>query len=204
MDAIGLLLHPVRLRIVHALSGRRDLTTTELCAGLRDVSKVTVYRQVALLVEGGFIEVAGEQRVRGAVERRYRLSQERPVIDVEMAGGMTPEDHRRGFAAALAVLIAEFDAYLDRPDAEPVADGVSYRQGVLWMSHDELAEMTRAIRDVVHEAIANGPAPGRTPYLLSPIIFPAEHPAADASGPGVVEASHRCARRDSNPQPSDP
>ncbi|MFJ9843548.1 hypothetical protein ACIRYZ_24440 [Kitasatospora sp. NPDC101155] len=38
---------------------------------------------------------------------------------------MTKEDHRRGFAAAMAVLLGEFNAYLDREDAEPVAQGVS-------------------------------------------------------------------------------
>ncbi|MEV6871554.1 helix-turn-helix domain-containing protein [Amycolatopsis sp. NPDC051128] len=46
MNTVDLLLHPVRLRIVQALSGGRELTTTQLCAGLPDVSKVTVYRQV--------------------------------------------------------------------------------------------------------------------------------------------------------------
>jgi DNA-binding transcriptional ArsR family regulator len=172
MDPIELMLHPVRLRIVHMLSGGQDLTTTQLSAQLRDVSKVTVYRQVAVLLEGGFVEVAGEQRVRGAVERRYRLRQERPVIDVDMARGMTPEDHRRGFAGAMAVLIAEFNAYLDRDGADPTADGVSYRQGVLWLSPDELTELTRGVLSVLRDSVPNKPAPGRFPYLLSPILFP--------------------------------
>ena len=176
MDAIALLLHPVRLRIVHVLSGGQDFTTTQVCARMRDVPKVTVYRQVALLLESGFVEVAGEQRVRGAVERRFRLSQERPVIDVDMARGMTPEDHRRGFATAMAVLIAEFNAYLDRDEADPAADGVSYRQGVLWLSADELTELTRAVLSVLRDSVANKPAPGRSPYLLSPIMFPSGEP----------------------------
>ncbi len=134
MNTVDLLLHPVRLRIVHALSGGRELTTTQLCTLMPDVARVTVYRQVAPLVDGGFLQVAGEQRVRGAVERRYRLRQDRPVIDADAVAAMTPEDHRRGFAAAMAVLIAEFNAYLDRDGADPVSDGVSYRQGTLWLS----------------------------------------------------------------------
>src|SRR3954453_16106604 len=149
MHTVDLLLHPVRLRVVHALSGGRVLTTTQLSARLPDVSKVTVYRQVALLVEGGFLEVDGEQRVRGAMERRYRLRQDRPVIDADGAARMTLEDHRRGFAAPTAVLIAEFNAYLDGDGADPVADGVSYRQGTLWLSPDELAEMSRTMLEVL-------------------------------------------------------
>ncbi|WP_133849264.1 helix-turn-helix domain-containing protein [Labedaea rhizosphaerae] len=176
MNAVDLLLHPVRLRIVHALASGREFTTTQLCARMPDVSRVTVYRQAALLVEGGFLEVAGEQRVRGAVERRYRLRQDRPVIGTGEAAAMTLEDHRRGFAAAMAVLIAEFNAYLDRDGADPAADGVSYRQGTLWLSPDELAEMTQKMLEVMRDLVANKPTPGRAPYLLSPILFPAGQP----------------------------
>ena len=176
MNTVDLLLHPVRLRIVHVLSTGRELTTTQVCARMPDVSKVTVYRQIGLLVEGGFLEVAGEQRVRGAMERRYHLRQDRPVIDADAAAAMRLDDHRRGFAVAMAVLIAEFNAYLDRDGADPAADGVSYRQGMLWLSPDELAEMTRKMLGVLRDSVANKPAPGRAPYLLSPILFPTTQP----------------------------
>src|ERR1700730_3543634 len=116
-----LLLHPARLRIVHAMAGGREQTTGELCARLPEVSKVTVYRHVALLAEAGFLEVADEHRVHGAVERRYRLRQDRPRIDAVAAAAMSLDDHRRGFAVAMVVLIAEFNAYLDREGANPTA-----------------------------------------------------------------------------------
>jgi DNA-binding transcriptional ArsR family regulator len=176
VNTADLLLHPVRLRIVHALSGGRELTTTQLRARLPDVSKVTMYRQIALLAGGGFLEVAGEHRVHGAVERRYRLRQDRPVIDAGAAAAMTLEEHRRGFAAAMAVLIAEFGAYLDRDGADPAADGVSYRQGTIWLSPAELADLTGQMLAILREPAANEPAPGRAPYLLSPVLFPAAPP----------------------------
>jgi DNA-binding transcriptional ArsR family regulator len=182
VDTVDLLLHPVRLRIVHALSGGRTLTTAQLCARMPGVSKVTVYRHVALLAEGGFLEVDGEQRVRGAVERRYRLRQDRPVIDAEAAASMSLEDHRRGFAASIAVLIAEFNAYLDRDGADPATDSVSYRQGTLWLSPDELAEMISEMLGALRGRAANKPAPGRAPYLLSPILFPAGQPTPHEAG----------------------
>lgn len=172
MNATELLLHPVRLRIMAILSGGPELTTTELCARLQDVSKVTVYRQVALLLDGGVIEVAGEQRVRGAVERRYRLRQDRPRIDDAAAAEMTLEDHRRAFAACISVLVAEFDAYLGSEGADPATQGVGYRQAVLWMTPAELAELGHTMAGVLRDAAAHEPAPGRIPYLLSPIMFP--------------------------------
>ncbi|MGA4989364.1 helix-turn-helix domain-containing protein [Nonomuraea bangladeshensis] len=176
MDPVEQLLHPVRLRIVHALSAADTLTITQMSARMPDVPKITLYRQVAQLAEGGFLEVDGEQRVRGAVERRYRLRQDRPTIDADAAAAMSLDDHRRGFAASMAVLIAEFDAYLSRDGADPAADSVSYRQGTLWLSPDELDAMTADLLAVLRDRLGNTPAPGRTPYLLSAILFPAERP----------------------------
>ncbi|MCF2526995.1 helix-turn-helix domain-containing protein [Yinghuangia soli] len=178
MDTVDLLLHPVRLRIVHTMSGGRTLTTSQLCALLPDISKATLYRHVSLLADGGLLEVAGEQRVRGAVERRYRLRRERAVIDAETAASLPPEGHRRVFAVAMATLLAEFNAYLDRPGAAPAADLVGYRQHAMWVSRDELAAMIDEMRDVLMRRIANEPSAERTRYLISPILFPAEESSA--------------------------
>ena len=182
MDTLDLLLHPVRVRIVHAMSGGQTRTTSELCARLPDVPKTTLYRHVGLLAEAGLLEVAGEQRVHGAVERRYRLRRDRAVIDRDAAASMSLEDHRHGFAAAIAALLAEFNAYLDRPRADPTADSVGYRQIPLWLSQDELAELISGIRSAIMSTMDNKPAPDRRPYLLSPILFPTGEPPRHRTG----------------------
>ncbi|GAA1281988.1 transcriptional regulator [Planotetraspora silvatica] len=182
MDTLELLAHPVRLRVVHAMRGGRMLTTSELCARIPDVSKATVYRHVDLLTAGGILEVADERRVRGAVERRYRLRQDRAVIDADTIKTLTLDDHRRGFAAAMAALLAEFNAYLDRDHVDPATDLVGYRQHAVWLSHDELLEMIGELRGAIAPRLANHPAPDRAQYLLSPILFPIEEPPI---GPGA-------------------
>ncbi|MGH8881714.1 MAG: helix-turn-helix domain-containing protein, partial [Stackebrandtia sp.] len=146
MELLDLLLHPIRLRIVHAMSGGHTRTTAELCAGLPDVPRTTLYRHVGLLSDAGVLEVVAEQRVRGVVERHYRLHRERAAIEPEAGGSMSLDDHRRGFTAATAALLAEFSAYLDRPGADPIADSVGYRQGTLWLSPDERTRMIGELR----------------------------------------------------------
>lgn len=191
MDTLDLLLHPVRLRIVHAMTGGRILTTSDLCARLPDVPKTTVYRHVSLLAEAGVLEVEGEQRVHGAVERRYQLCPARVRIRPDMAASMSLEDHRRAFAAAMAALLADFNAYLDREQADPTADSVGYTQIPLWLSQGELAELIGQVREAILAKVDNQPAPDRTLHLLSPILFPigqqprhgAGTQAGDAAGP---------------------
>jgi DNA-binding transcriptional ArsR family regulator len=62
MDTTELLLHPVRLRIVHATFDGEPFTITQLRHRMPDVSKATMYRQIALLVDNGLIEIDGEER----------------------------------------------------------------------------------------------------------------------------------------------
>ncbi|MFD0515886.1 helix-turn-helix domain-containing protein [Streptomyces aureus] len=128
------------------MCGGRELTTAELCDRIRDVSKATVYRHVDLLAAGGVLEVALERRVRGAVERRYRLRRDRAGINTDTVNSLSLDDHRSAFAAALAVLAAEFTAYLDRDTADPVADLVGYRQHAVWLSPGELRGMINGMR----------------------------------------------------------
>nr|WP_281401026.1 helix-turn-helix domain-containing protein [Amycolatopsis umgeniensis] len=174
--------HPVRLRIVHAMRGGRVLTTAQLCARVPDASKAMVYRHVDLLETGGVLEVAEERRVRGAVERGYRLRQDRAAIDPGDIASATTEDFKRSFATALAALVAEFNAYLERDDVDPIADLVGYRQHAVWLSREELLELIGAMQKAIVPVLANEPGPDRAQYLLSPIHFPIAE-AHDDPGP---------------------
>ncbi|WP_040810931.1 helix-turn-helix domain-containing protein [Nocardia concava] len=176
METFELLAHPARLRIVHALRGDRTLTTGELCDRLPDISKATVYRHVDALTAAGILEVAEERRVRGAVERLYRLRQDKAAIPTEAAAELSGDGYRSVFAVAMAVLIAEFNAYLDGEKPDPAADLVGFRQHALWLSREELEQMIAELSAVIVPRLANRAEAGRDQYLLSPIMFPIEQP----------------------------
>ncbi|MEP7384461.1 MAG: helix-turn-helix domain-containing protein [Gemmatimonadota bacterium] len=173
-SVVDLLMHPVRIRIVNALYAGRTLTTAELRARMPGTSQATVYRHVAALAEGGVLEVDGEERVRGTVERRYRLREDQVRFDDAAAAAMSREDHRRVFTAAMAALLAEFNSYLDRSDANPRQDSVSYRQCVVWLSETELETLVAQVTAALTTLSPREPTADRTPYLLSTILFPAE------------------------------
>jgi DNA-binding transcriptional ArsR family regulator len=174
MRIAELILHPVRIRIVQAAMDGAAITTSDLCASMPDISKATMYRHVALLVQGGLLKVVGEERVRGAVERSYRLEHTRAVLNDAEVAAMSTDDHRRGFAAAVTSLLAEFEVYLDRDGADPFSDGVSYRQFVLWLSQAEKAELIDEVFAAIRARAAAGPASGRQRHMVSTILFPAD------------------------------
>ena len=183
---LELLLHPVRLRLVHAMHLAGTLTTSGLCGALPDVPKATVYRQVERLVRGGVFEVESSRQVRGAVERLYRLAPGGAVVDAEAARSMTVEDHRRGFTAAMAALIGDFNAYLDLGEADPMADEVSYRQFTIWLRPTERSQLVRDFGRTLRALINNKPDAGRDPYMVSTVFFPTSaRPPKEASGKGL-------------------
>ena len=84
--------------------------------------------------------------------------------------------HPHWCPAARAVLLAESTTYLDRDEADPSADSVGYRQGILWLSPHELTEMIGTLRELFALRVGNKPGPGRSPHLVSLILFPTEQP----------------------------
>jgi len=171
--ARDLLLHPVRLRIVQALAGRAA-TPLELKNRLGDVAQASLYRHLAQLHDGGMIEIVSERQVRGSVERTYGLIETATSLDADDVADATPEDHLRYFATFLGSVLSDFARYIRDDSADIGADGVGYRQVSLWLSDNELDELTAALRNVVEPLAANEASPERRQRRLSTILMPDE------------------------------
>jgi hypothetical protein len=174
VTTVDLLLHPVRLRIVQAFLGDRALTTSGLRSELPDVPPASLYRHVARLVDAGVLAVVAERRVRGAVERTYVLRQSAASVSLDEVEAMGVEEHRRAFMAFVAGLLADFDRYLDRDDADPLRDGVGYRLAGLWLDDTEFDELMRELARVLQPRLANPPKPGRRRRILGSVLLPGE------------------------------
>ena len=172
MNVTELLVHPVRLRIVHALTGGVALTASQLSRTVTGVSRATLYRQLEILVDGGVLSIAHEQRVRGAVERSYRLVRDRPALDPGAIEAATADDLRHAFVIAMTTLIAEFEGYLARTGDESTHDAVGFQQMTLWLTGDELERFVEDLRSVILPRRGQGAGPGRARYVFSPVLFP--------------------------------
>jgi len=94
---------------------------------LDDVPAGSIYRHVALLAKAGVLQVVGERRVRGAVERTYVLRIFAAQIGPGEVAAMTVDEHAHAFMAYIAGLLADFDRYLAAGPADPVREGADYR-----------------------------------------------------------------------------
>jgi DNA-binding transcriptional ArsR family regulator len=172
MATPDVLLHPVRIRILQTLHGSDPLTTAQLRARLPDIAPATMYRHVGALADAGVLEVVDEKRVRGTVERSYRVRQEQALVGPEARAAMTLEDHRRAFTVVTASLMADFDRYLSHEDANPAKDGVVYRQAAVCLTDEEFAVLLEEVQAAVVARVGNAKSEDRTRRIVSLIVVP--------------------------------
>lgn len=168
-----LILHPVRLRILMTIEGRR-MTVQEIARQLPDVAQATLYRHVNTLAEAGILQVVAENPVRGTVEKTYALADlHAATLTPEDMRTASKDDHIRYFGAFVGMLTAQFARYLDAVEtADPVADGVGYHTHPLYLSDAEMHDLTQRLGALLTEFMQYAPGSERKRRLFSTIFIP--------------------------------
>jgi len=172
----NLLLHPVRLQIVTAISNQQ-MSAKELARVITDVPQTTLYRHINALVEGGLLKVVSETQIRGTVERTYAVAAP-PSLKPEDLRGMTKQDYQQAFLVYLSTLMGAARRYLDsRAEGEafdPLADGLDLSLGTLQLSDEEFRALNGRILELVMSAAGNPPGPGRRPRTFTYLFIPGD------------------------------
>ena len=166
-DLITLMMNPVRQRIIQFLILNKTATTNEIGRNLSDVPPASLYRHVKLLLEAGCIEVTEEKKIRGTVEKTYRLA-ERPM------GQEAEQDIAALFQNGMLSLMGTFMKYFEREDADPKRDMLSFTTSSLLLSDEEFMQMLGRIGEVLNQVIENKPAEGRKVRRITFISSPCE------------------------------
>ena len=146
-STLELILHPLRLRILQAMTGR-TMTTAELAGLFDDVAAATVYRHVNTPASRRVLTIVSERRVRGAVERTLALVEDAAQMNAEDAAQMSEEQHRQAFAVFLAHQAAEFDRFIARDD-EAAMPLFGYGQTILHLTEDDLGDVQEQLRAIL-------------------------------------------------------
>ncbi len=181
MTTVDLLLHPVRLRILQAFLGGRELTTAQLAVEMGDIPTGRIYRHVTLLANAGVLIVKSEQRVRGAVERAYGLGLTTTVSPSEL-GQMSRDEHLQAFTVFVAGLLASYERYLEsgKPDLE--RDGVSYSMNAFWLSDEEYTDFLKDVGKIVAPRTKLKQTVERKRRLVASVFMPLLNPKEGSNG----------------------
>ncbi|MEA4908964.1 MAG: helix-turn-helix domain-containing protein [Chloroflexi bacterium] len=180
---IDLVLHPIRLRIVMALAGRK-MNAQQLAETLGDVPPATLYRHLNRLTRAGVLVVAAERRVRGTTEKIYTLSRQGGFMDPQDFAALSREDHLRYFTTFVATLLDDFSLYVKNTEPLNVlTDGVGYQKFPLELSDEEFITVATGINAAIAPHLNNPPAPGRKRRIFATIVMPVVENDAAQSEP---------------------
>ncbi|WP_156130234.1 helix-turn-helix domain-containing protein [Paenibacillus durus] len=128
--------------------------------------------------------MAEENKVRGAVEKVYYLSQggedATPSDTTEKSAG----EHMALFQKFVSSLAGDFSVYLQQENYDLKKDGVSMRQVQLHLTDDEYAQLLAEMRQSMQKYAGNEAGSGRRRRMISTIVIPG---ALSGSSEGVNE-----------------
>jgi len=173
-EILDLVLHPVRLRILIALTGGKEMTPLQIADQLRDVPQASLYRHISRMLKLKVLKVVEERAVRGTTEKVYTLNMAGgDLVNPEALAEMSKEDHLRFFTSFVATLLDDFSRYLEHsPKVDLAADGVGYSKAPLYLDDAQLAELGNTLNKDIAVYLGNEPGAGRKKRLLSIVLMP--------------------------------
>jgi DNA-binding transcriptional ArsR family regulator len=167
-----LILHPIRMRILMALSEGKK-TTQQLVYELNDVPQATIYRHITRLAKAKIIQVVEEHQVRGNTEKVYAIEENMSLISAEEAAHFSKDDHMRYFIAFTASLVDDFSRYLQHAQTDDLlVDSLAYHKFPLELSDEELKSLGEKINQAFAQYQNNQPGKGRRRRLFSFVVMP--------------------------------
>jgi DNA-binding transcriptional ArsR family regulator len=163
-EAQQLIIHPVRQRIFGALAGR-ELTTEQIAALLDDIPPATLYRHIDRMLRGGLLIVHGERKQRGRTMRVLALNEDAGLLARDAIDAQSVSANSEAVNAFLSGLMASYASALRDPLVTPGDWRLAGYHAEL--SPDEEAALSSAIHNLLIEACAQPPAPGRRRRLLA-------------------------------------
>ena len=145
--ALRAMAHPVRLQIMSLLTGA-PMTAAEVAREL-GISQANASYHLRVLLEADLLEVAGEERIRGGIAKRYRHPWEQHTV----RRGRASDEDRALYARALAEELMRRVRH-----ADPSRPG-HYSDAELWVTPEDF----EAARDALGHASSILPSRARPP-----------------------------------------
>lgn len=132
--------HPLRLQILSLLTGA-ELSASEVAREL-DVTQANASYHLRVLEKAGLLEVAGEERIRGGIAKKYR----HPWRESSEPRDTTPDEHG-GYVRAMADELVR--RHGDRRRKGILVDAELWVEPAVW---EDARELVRRASELLHDA----------------------------------------------------
>jgi DNA-binding transcriptional ArsR family regulator len=167
----NLIFHPVRLRLLQALTNAH-LTTSEIAEALPTFPKSSLYRHLKILLDENLVEVVETRPVKGTMEKVYRLVQSTNLSSDDLAG-FSKEDHLHFFTTFITSLINGYSDFLEMTPQDQLFKSIfGYTDTNVYASPEEMEQFQRILKDAIRSLTENQPAENRVRQLITIVTYP--------------------------------
>ncbi|WP_084100102.1 helix-turn-helix domain-containing protein [Demequina sp. NBRC 110051] len=171
-DRARLLLHPVRMRVVIALSGE-ELTTRDLQKIMPEVPQASLYRAISQLHDAGVIEVVSSERRGGAMERTYRAVPRESIMTQEEFTSGTAEEFLATMQAFADQIVSTTTRYVGTHDGDEWKKSrFSVRHGVSWLTAEERGDLAEELGAIFAKYEDRPRRDGTAPVAINVAVVP--------------------------------
>lgn len=168
------LLNPVRMKILQLFLQHETETVKRIAEELPDIPTASLYRHINKMVEDGILEICAEYKIRGTVEKVYRLKSN-PLLQMnEQIKDASKEELFGYFYSYVMALLSDFEDYLSGKDYDLAQDRVGFRSFPLYLNDQECDELRHTLKDALIKFENNKPGKERRLRKFSFVIMPGE------------------------------
>lgn len=157
--------HPVRLQMLSLLTGA-ELSAAEVAREL-GISHANASYHLRLLLDAGQLEVAGEERIRGGVAKRYR----HPWREHATRGKATTAERLTWARAMAAELVRRVSYWGERPG--------SFTDAELWVSEEDYLAVRASLQEAsarLHDTARPPRTEGTIKVAMTAALFEMKQP----------------------------
>lgn len=168
------LLNPVRMKILQFLIKNETATVKNISEDMPNIPPASLYRHINKLIADDILEICAENKIRGTVEKVYRLKTN-PFAEVnKQIKDYSGEELFNMFYTYVMTLLDDFQNYLNTKDYDLERDQVGFRSYPLYLSDEECDEFFKDLKKSLNKLQENKTVEGRRLRKFSLVMMPGE------------------------------
>ncbi|MCX7773985.1 MAG: helix-turn-helix domain-containing protein [Clostridia bacterium] len=168
------MIHPIRIKIIQEILKKENATVRDIAEAVSDVPQASLYRHINKLLNENIIEVVAENKVRGTLEKVYKIRTD-PYEEINKAvQSNDPKQLLNLYYNFTMNLLSDFENYLKKDKIDLAKDGVGFRTYPIYLSEEEFVEVMTQFGQALQKHLDNKPDGNRKLRKISTIITPVE------------------------------
>jgi len=174
--------NPIKAKLILEIHAVKQATADQLSKKFTEIPQATLYRHLRKMLEDGILKIAGENRIRGTVEKVYALGFD---FDGRVHDMLTENDgdtFLQFIAQYLQGILREFQEYALREDIDLAGDGLFHSVKPFYATKEELGEALAKMNGIIEALCAIPPGKGRKLRNFCNFVTPPKNIDGRANG----------------------